>query len=176
MNLKWISKKMVMGTSLFIIVGLLISMTVWYQITEPLVNNGLQQVNNEDGQTHEYVLELSNEGYVKIDILSVKINGEDQSDLAQLGIAYDSGRMVQVLPTHDPDLQFMDLKASSIYPALSQDEFKAALAKKEHTPMQYGLRLRYDNQSIQNVTIKYKYFGFTKEKNITKWFNPDLLY
>jgi hypothetical protein len=63
--------------------------------------------------------------------------------------------MVQVLSSPDPATQFMDLSASSIYPALSQEEFHAALEKKEHTPMQYGLRIRYENQPIQNVTITY---------------------
>jgi len=69
----------------------------------------------------------------------------------------------------------MELSASSIYPALSLGEIQAALEKKEHTPMQYGLRIRYEHQPIQNVTITYKYLGFTKTKSITKWFDSDSL-
>lgn len=69
-----------------------------------------------------------------------------------------------------PATQFMDLTASSIYPELSGDKAQAALQRKEHTPMQYGLRLHYENQPIQSITIKYKYLGFKKMKNITRWF------
>jgi hypothetical protein len=155
MNQKWSLKKTVISVGLFILIGLAISVTVWYRMTDPLVNNGLQRINNEDGQVEEYVVELSNEGYQKIDIMNVKVNGEDRSDVVQLGISYDSGHTVLVLSSPDPATQFMDLSASSIYPALSQEEFHAALEKKEHTPMQYGLRIRYENQPIQNVTITY---------------------
>lgn len=39
--------------------------------------------------------------------------------------------------------------------------------------MQYGLRIRYEKQPIQSVTIRYKYLGFTKVKTITRWFNDE---
>ena len=146
------------------IIGL-VSATTWYQVTDPLTNNGLQQ-----GQK-EYVFELSNVGYGKIDILSVMINGDDTPDMVQLGVTYDSGAMVQVLPNPNPAIKFTDIHASSIYPKLSLKEFRAALEKKVQTPMQYGLRIRYENQLIHSVTIRYKYLGFKKVKTITKWFN-----
>jgi hypothetical protein len=72
MNQKWSLKKTVISVGLFILIGLAISVTVWYRMTDPLVNNGLQRINNEDGQVEEYVVELSNEGYQKIDIMNVK--------------------------------------------------------------------------------------------------------
>lgn len=158
--------------SLLIITGLLFSILHWYRITDPLANNGLN-IKEQENQS-EYVLELSNEGYGKIDILSVKINGGDASDMVQLGVTYDSPQMVQILPDPDPSIEFMDIHASSIYPKLSIEEFHEAIKKKVHTPMQYGLRFRYNKKSIQSVTIKYKYLGFTKVKKITNWFNDEM--
>lgn len=146
------------------IIGL-VSATTWYQVTDPLTNDGLQQVNYQK----EFVLELSNVGYGKIDILSVMINGDNTPDMVQLGVTYDSGAMVQVLPDPNPAIKFIDIHASSIYPKLSLKEFHAALEKKVQTPMQYGLRIRYEKQPIQSVTIRYKYLGFKKVKTITKW-------
>ncbi|WP_261304351.1 hypothetical protein [Paenibacillus andongensis] len=154
------------------IIGL-VSATTWYQITDPLTNEGLQQVNYQDVGQKEYVLELSNVGNGKIDILSVMINGDNTPDTVQLGVTYDSAAMVQVLSNPDPALKFTDIHASSIYPKLSLKEFHAALEKKVQTPMQYGLRFRYEKQPIQSVTIRYKYLGFTKVKTITRWFNDE---
>lgn len=173
MNIKMNLKNIIMGMSLLIIIGLLFAIILWYRATDPLANNGLQTVNAEEKHL-EYVLELSNEGYGKIDILSVRINGGDAPDLVQLGVAYDSGHMVQILPNPDPSIEFMDIHASSIYPKLSIEEFHEAIKKKVHTPMQYGLRFRYNKKSIQSVTIKYKYLGFTKVKKITNWFNDEM--
>ncbi|OME86284.1 hypothetical protein BK120_10030 [Paenibacillus sp. FSL A5-0031] len=175
MNQRWSVKRTVVSFSLFILIALVLSVIIWYRITDPLVNNGLQRINNHDGKVEEYVVELSNEGFQKIDIKKVSVNGEDRSDDVQLGISYDSTHMVQVLPSLDPATQFMELSASSIYPALSRGEIQAALERKEHTPMQYGLRIRYEHQPIQNVTITYKYLGFTKTKSITNWFESDSL-
>jgi hypothetical protein len=102
----------------------------------------------------------------KIDILNVKINGEDPLDPVQLGITYDSGQLVQILPNPVPEIKFMNLKAASIAPKLTQKEFYAALEKKVHTPTHYGLRIFNENKPIQSVTIHYKYLGLTKTKKI----------
>jgi hypothetical protein len=166
-------KNIIIGMCFFIITGLFISILTWYRITDPLANYGISDFNYQDGKQKEYVIELSNEGYGKIDILSVNINGDDKPDKVQLGVTYDSGHMVQVLSFPVPAIVFMDLKASSIFPELTEEEFNAAMEKKVHTPMEYGLRIRYEKKSIQSVTIKYKYLGFTKVKKITRWFNDE---
>ena len=62
--------------------------------------------------------------------------------------------MVQVLPNPDPAIKFTDVHAFSIYPKLSLKQFNAALENKVQTPMQYGLRIRYEIQPIQSVTIR----------------------
>jgi len=131
-------KTFIISMCVLTIIGL-VSASTWYQVTDPLTNNGLQQINNFQyvGQK-EYVLELSNVGYGKIDILSVMINGDDTPDMVQLGVTYDSGAMVQVLPDPHPAIKFTDIHTSSIYPELSLKEFHAALEKKIQTPMQYG--------------------------------------
>jgi hypothetical protein len=99
----------------------------------------------------------------------VEINGHEKPDKVQLGVTYDSGAMVQV-GLSNPAIIFMDLKDSSIYPELSPEEFQTALVEKVHTPMHYGIRILYERSTIKKVTIRYKYLGFTKVKNITKWF------
>jgi hypothetical protein len=164
--------KFIISICVLIFIGLVVA-TTWYRITDPLTNDGLQEISYQGGGQKEYVIELSNEGYGKIDILSVKINGDDTPDTTQLGVSYDSAAMVQVLPNSGPAIKFMDVKASSIYPKLSLNEFHVALEKKVHTPMQYGLRIRYEKQPIESVTIEYKYIGFTKAKTITRWFNDE---
>lgn len=162
--------KFIISICVLIFIGLVV-VTTWYRITDPLTNDGVFEISYHGGGQKEYVIELSNEGYGKIDIQSVKINGEDTPDTTQLGVSYDSTAMVQVLPYSDPAIKFMDVKASSIYPKLTVKESHEALVKKVHTPMQYGLRIRYAKQPIESVTIEYKYLGFTKVKTITRWFN-----
>ncbi|MGM0881276.1 MAG: hypothetical protein ACQEXQ_09555 [Bacillota bacterium] len=152
----------------FLILGLLVGIFIWYLNTDPLADNGLGTTTFKDGRQDEYVVQLSNEGYGKIDIRSVKINDNETPHLVQLGVTYDAPNIVQILPD-EPAIEFMDINASSIFPKLTTEEFQAAIKKKEHTPMQYGIRIRH-GEKIESVTIKYKYFGFTKTKKITSWF------
>jgi len=49
MNQKWSVKKTVVSFSLFILIALVVSVIIWYRITDPLVNNGLKQISNHDG-------------------------------------------------------------------------------------------------------------------------------
>lgn len=160
-------KRIIKGSCLILILGLFISSYIWYRTSEPLMIDGLSETKSPDGKHEEYVIELVNEGYGNIDILDVKINGEDASDLVQLGITYDSGQMVQILPDPHPEIKFMNINASAIFPKLTQKEFYAALEKKVHTPMQYGLRIFNKNKPINSVTIRYKYLGFIKTKKLT---------
>lgn len=141
----------------------------WYVSSDPLVSDGLSSY--QIGQERGVVLQISNEGYGNIKLLSVEVNGQTPPTPVSLGIAYDTGQFVQVLPDPHPHIRFMDLQASPIYPKPSPEEMKEALNKQENTPIHYGIRIIYDEeQPIRSVTIRYKYLGFTKTAKITKWF------
>ncbi|KRF13669.1 hypothetical protein [Paenibacillus sp. Soil787] len=164
-----LKNKFIISMFVLILIGMVV-VTSWYRHTDPLIDDGLQEVSYQGGGQKEYVIQFRNEGYGKIDIISVKTNGETPATV-QLGVSYDSAALVQVLPDSDQAIKFMDIRAASIYPKLSVKEFHEALEKKVHTPIHYGLRIRYDKQPIERVTIRYKYLGFTKVKIITRWFN-----
>ena len=51
-----------------------------------------------------------------------------------------------------------------ILPHLSNEEMKRAMDTKDR-PINYGIRITSENR-IENVEIKYRYFGVTKTKKI----------
>jgi hypothetical protein len=156
------------GMCALLVLGLGIAVW-WYEASDPLISDGLvtYRLPNEKG----YVVGLSNKGYGKIDLLSVKVNGEDPPGPVWLGVAYDSLSEVQIPPEPDPNIRFMNIKDSSIYPKLTVEEIQEALKMKKNTPMRYGVRIVYDeSQPINSVIIRYKYLGFTKAATITRWF------
>ncbi|RIX50249.1 hypothetical protein D3P08_20570 [Paenibacillus nanensis] len=63
---------------------------------------------------------------------------------------------------------------ASIEPQLSGQEIQSALASstpQRSTPIHYGIVVRYDEEPLQEVTIRYSYLGFNKIKRITQWFD-----
>jgi hypothetical protein len=97
---------------------------------------------------------------------------ETMPALVQLGITYDSHHLVQFLGEQsDPATKLMDLLDSSIQPQLSAEEIQTILVSKanskKRTPIHYGVVVRYDKESLQDMTIRYTYLGFTKVKRIT---------
>ncbi|NIK70602.1 hypothetical protein [Paenibacillus sp. BK720] len=156
---------------LIIVIGIAAAAGIWYQQTEPLNTDGLSTFTPPDGKPPEYVVGLVNKGLRKIDIVSVTINGTSPSGPVQLGITYDSGQFVQVMPEPVPEIEFMGIHDSSIYPALSGHELTKAINKKAHTPILYGIRFSAEEGTVQSVTVKYKYLGFTKKLTVTRWFD-----
>jgi hypothetical protein len=153
-----------------LLISLFTGVVTWYRMTEPLVSNGLQTFIPGDTGHEEFIIALRNEGYGKIELLSVKVNDRETPDLIQLVIAYDSKQTVQILSEPEPAIEFMDIKASPIFPALSPEMAQTAIKKKAHTPIHYGLRVRADSK-IKSVILKYKYLGLVKTQIITRWFN-----
>lgn len=146
----------------------------WYQRTDPLVDNGLTIYTDPVDKYKVFTIEVVNRGRTAIDIESVTVNGKRKPDLAQLGITYDSGHLVQYMGDQtDPATKFMNLHDASIFPQLSDEKIQALLASKPNsnkpTPVHYGIIVRYDQEPLQDVTIRYTYLGFTKVKRVTKW-------
>lgn len=154
----------------------IIVVIMWYLQADPLIDNGLSEYTAPDGNMKAYTIELVNNGSSDIDIQSVTVNGGNIPDLVQLGITYNSGHLVQYWGEQtDPATKIMDLHEASIHPKLSPEEIQNVFANletsKTQTPIHYGVVVRYDKEPIQEVTIRYTYLRFTKEKRITKWFD-----
>lgn len=160
--------------ALFILV--MIAAIIWYQRADPLLDNGLTVYTDPVGNYKVYTIEVVNRSESIIDIQSVTVNGKKMPDHVQLGITYDSGHLVQFLGDQtDPATKLMDLDDASIQPQLSKQEIRTVLASKvnsnKSTPIHYGIVVRYDEEPLQEVTIRYTYLGLTKEKRVTKWFD-----
>ncbi|TLS50786.1 hypothetical protein FE782_19000 [Paenibacillus antri] len=152
-----------------------IAAAVWFQRSEPLIDNGLTIYEDPDGNGKVYTLEIVNGSNSDIDIQSVTVNGGTVPDRIQLGITYDSNRLVQFLGEQtDPATTLMGLHDASIQPQLSAEEIRTIVARKtnseKRTPIHYGLVVRYDQGAVQEMTIRYTYLGFAKVKRITQWF------
>jgi hypothetical protein len=149
-----------------------IAAVIWYQRSDPLIYSGLTGYTDPDGNFKVYTIQVVNRSNSDIDIQSVTVNGETMPDLVQLGITYDSHHLVQFLGEQtDPATKLMDLHDASIQPQLSAEEIQTILVSiansKKRTPIHYGVVVRYDKESLQDMTIRYTYLGFNKVKRIT---------
>ncbi|HZG84102.1 hypothetical protein [Paenibacillus sp.] len=157
---------------------LLVTATIiWYLRSDPLISNGLTIYTDPNGNK-VYSIQVVNRSKSDIKLQSVKVNGAAIPDHVQLGITFNSSRLVQFLGAEtDPNTKVMDLNAASIRPQLSatdmQTIFAGKMNSKKLTPIHYGVIVRYDKEPIQEVTIRYSYLGFTKVKRITHWFDSD---
>ena len=151
--------------------------SICYLRSDPLISNGLSVFTDPNGNK-VYTIEIINRSSSDIKLQSVTVNGAATPDFVRLGIAFDTGRMVQYMGAEtDPNTKLMDLSAAVIQPRLSAGEMQSILAgklnTKEPTPIHYGIVVRYDKAPIREVTIRYRYLGFTKVKRITEWFDAD---
>ena len=172
-NISWL----VPMVGAFLILAM-IAAVIWYQRSDPLISNGLTVYTDPDGNFKVYTIQVANRSKSDIDIQSVTVNGEKMPDLVQLGITYDSSHLVQFLGEQtDPATKLMDLHDASIQPQLSAEEIQTILVSKanskKRTPIYYGVVVRYDKESLQDMTIRYTYLGFTKVKRIIKGFDSD---
>ncbi|MDQ0875882.1 hypothetical protein QFZ77_004541 [Paenibacillus sp. V4I3] len=157
-------------------VMVVIAVIIWYHRADPLNDNGLTVYTDPVGNFKVYTIEVVNRSESDIDIQSVTVNSEKMPNRVQLGITYNSGRLVQFLGDQtDPATKLMDLHDASIQSQLSDQEIRTILASKvnsnKQTPIHYGVVVRYDEEPLQEVTIRYTYLGFTKVKRVTKWFD-----
>ncbi|SDX05341.1 hypothetical protein [Paenibacillus sp. CF384] len=160
--------------SALIIIGV-ISVSIWYYRADPLVDDGVTTYTDIDGNYHVYTIMLINKSRTDINIQSVTVNGKMKPDLVQLGISYNTGHQVQFMGEKtDPATTFMDVHNQSIRPQLSSQKIRTIIENKansnQKTPIYYGIAIRFDQQPLEEVTIRYTYLGLTKEKHITRWF------
>lgn len=159
----------------FVIVAV-IAAIIWFQRSDPLIDNGLTVYTDPEGNGKVYTLEVINRSRSDIDIQSVTVNGGTAPDQIQLGITYDSNRLVQFFGEQtDPATKLMGLHDASIRPHRSAEEIRTILARnansEKRTPIHYGIVVRYDEGAVQEMTIRYTYLGFTKVKRIARWFD-----
>lgn len=157
--------------SAFIVIGV-IGVSIWYNQTDPLMDDGLTTYTDPVDQHKVYTIMLINKSSTDIDIQSVTVNGKMKPDFVQLGITYNSDHMVQYVGEETfPATKFMDLHTESIHPKLSDQKVRTIFENKaksnQRTPIHYGIAVRFDQHPLKKVTIRYKYLGLTKEKHIT---------
>ncbi|MBP3962813.1 hypothetical protein [Paenibacillus lignilyticus] len=150
-----------------LIILVIVAGTIWYQRAEPLMNTGFTVFTDAVSKDKYYTIEVVNKSQTNIDIQSVTVNGKQVPDSAQLGITYDSNHLVQFAGDQtDPATKVMDLHDASIAPQLFGEEVHAVLTGKEssghRTPIHYGIIIKFSEEAIQEVTIRYRYLGFTK--------------
>ncbi|WP_026674885.1 hypothetical protein [Alkalihalobacterium bogoriense] len=117
----------------------------------------------DDGHTQVVVYELHNDGFTKVHIKDVAVNGRSDSDIVQLGVSYDTSQFVQFL-SDNPNIMFMEFDQEPIFPKVSPKDIKAIIEKNEMTPIHYGIKVEQPEHLIESLTIQYRYFGFPVTK------------
>ncbi|WP_088547747.1 hypothetical protein [Paenibacillus aquistagni] len=111
------------------------------------------------------VLELENKGWSDIELLHVTINETQIPDRSELGVSYSSRLIIGSGLDEDPNIKFhANLHEIKITPSANNDE-RGLLSPSRNKPTDYGLRLSNTNK-INNVTIKYKHFGWVYDKQV----------
>ncbi|RAP77225.1 hypothetical protein [Paenibacillus montanisoli] len=148
-----------------------IAAIIWYQRADPLIYNGITIYTDPGGKNKVYTIEIGNRSGTEIKLQHVTVNDRKKPDLVQLGITYNSSHLVQFMGNQtDPATKIMDLQDAPIHPQLSAKKIRAVLASNvnsnKSTPIHYGIVVRYDQEPLQEVTIRYDYLGFTKVKHV----------
>ncbi|HYK72260.1 MAG TPA: hypothetical protein VEV44_03865 [Pseudoneobacillus sp.] len=141
---------------------------IFVQLSNPLQIDGVSTTTYEEGK-EELVFHIYNQGIKRIKIKEVAINSNKLPKEVSLGVSYD-GQLVKG-GTDNPFIKFMRIDSEFIEPRLSQEEFKAAIKRRDMTPIHYGIRVEFYGEVIKKITIKYKYFGFPVKKTflLERW-------
>lgn len=126
----------------------------------PLHMDALTEYNHERKKID---IALTNNGFAKIQLLKVQVNDRPSQADVQLVASYDS-QLVAGGIDRSENAKFLDIHEMPILPHLSNEEMKRAMDTKDR-PINYGIRITSENR-IENVEIKYRYFGITKTKKI----------
>ncbi|MBD7969297.1 hypothetical protein [Paenibacillus gallinarum] len=126
----------------------------------PLKSYGMS---NNDEHTTIY-FEITNEGRSALKLMEVKVNDNLEPSHVELGISYN-GRLVTAGFENEKRTKLVGINEELIHPELLRDQTLALIQDDENQiPIHYGIRI-INNKTIQNVTIKYKYYGMTKVAN-----------
>ncbi len=160
-NRRYFSYKMAAVLVAVLIIG---AGSVWVSFSrkEPLIQNGAGLYTEADGAEF-HVVELLNTSQRDIKLTGVTVNGSHLPDVAQLGITYDSGHIVQYMGENtDPATKFMELDEAAIHPRLKAEKVQQVIQQKANTPIHYGVLVRYDKEPVLEIAIHYTYMGFNK--------------
>ncbi|MFC4099867.1 hypothetical protein [Paenibacillus xanthanilyticus] len=149
----------------------LLGVVIWFDRADPIRDDGLTTYSDPGGRYKIYTVMVKNESRQDIKLQSVQVNDGEKPMIAKLGITYGSGHQVQYLGEQtDPATRFVELEASPIQPQASEEEILAIIANGKSTPTHYGIMFRYDDEPVQQITIRYTYYGLPKVKHIRSWF------
>lgn len=172
-KMRYFSYKIAAILVILLIVG---TGSVWlsHSRKEPLITNGTGLYNGANG-TLFHVVELQNKSQRDIKLTGVTVNGGHIPDVAQLGITYDSGHIVQYMGERtDPATTFMELDAAAIHPRLKTKEVQQVIQAKKNTPIHYGVLVKYDKEPVREIFIHYTYMGFAKTLHVDEqWLAND---
>ena len=146
-----------------IIISLIGGFISFVYLSNPLVLDGSKTIHTKPNNTFDITYNIYNKGSRNIEFQEVYINGEASHETIDLGISFDTGHIVQA-GTTNPNTLFFPLQEQSVKPKLSNEEIDEALKKKEMTPIDYAIRIKDFTGTIEIMTIKYNYFGFTVTK------------
>ncbi|GAA0134915.1 hypothetical protein YSY43_17550 [Paenibacillus sp. YSY-4.3] len=156
----WKQKIVKILASSFIILILSFYLYVW--ISDPLKADGWSNYNNEQKRIY---LSLVNNGSTKIKIEKVTVNNEKQPEQLNLVMSY-TGQLVSAGIEDDTQARFVGIDEGFIHPKLSENELKELINHNEKgLPLHYGV-LIINKEDIESISIKYKYLGISKTKNV----------
>lgn len=157
-------KKIPLISSIIIIIIVLVLIIILVN-QSPLKVNGYSKEDN--GRT--LILEVINKGISNVELIDVFVNDNKNPVKVELGVSYTGHLVVGSGLDEDPNIKFLEINKEKISPDLSPEEKELAIKKKE-SPIHFGIRI-YENDPIDEVTVKYKYFGWTYTKSfiVVKW-------
>lgn len=134
--------------------------------SEPLKFNGSSTRSYEDGR-EEIVFDLTNTSRTGITIHKVKLNGKLHEE-AMLGMSIDTGQLVQS-GTDNKGIQFFPLSEYVIRPRIPGDQVTEVIKKQEGTPIHYGILVERDEETIEQLTLTYSFYGFRITRTYHIW-------
>ena len=159
-----LKKKIMITAVLIILLGLGLTF-IFFLNSKPLQISGYSEYSNSEDK--KIYIELDNNGWFDIHLKEVLVNNKKPSEI-KLVISY-TGQMVSAGIEGDPLTKSINIGAAPIHPKLTVEEVEEAI-KTKTTPIDYGIGIN-NEEVIENIMIKYKYLGFTfqKEFNLDNW-------
>lgn len=159
------SKKKIPLISSIIIIIIVLVLIIILVNQRPLKVNGYTEEDN--GRT--LILEVINKGISNVELIDVFVNDNKNPVKVELGVSYTGHLVAGSGLDEDPNIRFLELNKVKISPDLSPEEKELAIKIKD-SPIHFGIRI-YEIDPIEEVIVKYKYFGLTYTKSfiVVKW-------
>lgn len=139
--------------SLIVVLLGMVGFSIYVFSQNPLVSDGYSEYNLGRKKVD---ISLMNKGNRNITIQEVQVNGQSPQK-AQLVISYTE-HLVAGGIDFDPKAKFLEINEQPIHPELSPAKRQQALHS-SIIPIHYGIRI-FNDEDIESVKIKYKYWGF----------------